>query len=486
MKRLLGVLAVVLVAFAAVLLVRTARYTTRQVRAEPVVRVAIDSLAAAQRLGAAIRFRTISHVDTARFEREAFRDLEDHLAATYPLLHASLAREDVDGYGAIFTWPGTDPSLAPVILMGHLDVVPVEPGTEAAWEYPPFSGAVAEGHIWGRGALDDKGSAIATMEAIEILLTEGLRPRRAIVLTLGYDEEVGGSRGAATIARRLRERGVRAEFVLDEGGVIVEGGLPIGAPAALIGIAEKGYLSLALSTRAEGGHSSMPPRETAIGILARAVLRLEGNPFPGSIRGPVEEMFAYVGPEMPFGQRLAFANLWLFRPLIVRQLSATPATDAMLRTTTAPTMFEGSVKDNVLPISGQAVVNFRIYPGETIESVTERVRRVVSDERVTISPFGSFAGNPSPVSPTDAAAFEALQRSIRSIFPDVVVAPYLVSGGTDSRYFYEVSDNVYRFSPFRVHQDDLPRIHGTNERLGIGTYTDGIRFFRQLILDTAS
>ena len=368
--------------------------------------------------------------------------------------------------------------------MGHGDVVPVEPGTEGDWEHPPFAGRIADGYIWGRGAIDNKSGVLAILEAAERLLEEGYRPSRTIYLPFGMDEEVGGHSGAAKISKLLNSRGVELEYVLDEGGCVVSGVLPIGAAVALVGIAEKGYVSLELSAKGEGGHSSMPPRRTAVGILSSAIARLQDNPFPGGLSGPTRELFAYLGPEMPFVPRMLFANTWLFGPLIERRLAASPSSDAMLRTTTAPTIFEGSIKDNVLPIRARAVVNFRIFPGETSESVAERVRSLIVDSRVRITQFGSVVLDPSPVSPTDSPGFKILERTIRQVFPDAVVAPYLVVGATDSRYYRGLTENVYRFLPLRLHQDDLSRMHGTNERVSIEGYADGLRFYRQLILNS--
>jgi carboxypeptidase PM20D1 len=384
----------------------------------------------------------------------------------------------------LYTWTGSDPGARPILLMAHLDVVPVEPGTEAEWSHPPFEGRVADGFVWGRGALDNKFGVMAILEAAELLLGEGHRPRRTVHLAFGHDEEVGGDLGARAIAALLAERGVELEFVLDEGGSITEGIVPgLEAPVALVGIAEKGYVSLELSTRAPGGHSSMPPRETAVGVVSRAVHRLESNPFPARLQGATREMFAFLGPEMPFAQRMAFANLWLFRPLVERQLAATPSTDAALRTTTAATMFQGSVKDNVLPIHARAVVNFRILPGETVESVRERVRRVIDDPRIEIGVLDDFGSDPSPVSSTDAPGFQQLARTIREVFPAAVVAPYLVVGATDSRHYGGLTGSVYRFMPATITARELAGMHGTDERVAVRSYLDGVRFYRQLILN---
>jgi carboxypeptidase PM20D1 len=187
--------------------------------------------------------------------------------------------------------------------MGHLDVVPIVPGTEAQWSHPPFAGDIADGHVWGRGTLDDKSSVIAVLEAVEKLAGEGYRPRRTIYLAFGHDEEVGGPEGAAKVVEALAARGVtHFAFVADEGGAVGQGLVPgIDKPTALIGVAEKGYLNLRLTVAGEGGHSSTPPAETNVGILSRAVARLEATPFPARLEGAARDMFDYLGPEMSFG-----------------------------------------------------------------------------------------------------------------------------------------------------------------------------------------
>lgn len=484
MKKVLLILGLGLLVLVSVVLVRTAQFTSKQVRVEPAPAVTLDAEAAAAHLANALRFPTLSHLDSVQRKDEAFADFHSYLIQTFPRVHAALSREAVGENGVLFTWQGMESGLKPILLMGHTDVVPVEPGTEGDWKQPPFSGRIADGYIWGRGAIDNKSGVLALLEAVETLLGEGYQPERTVYLPFGQDEEVGGRKGAAAIADLLDSRGVELEYVLDEGGFVMTGAFPLTAPVALVGIAEKGFVSLALSTQGEGGHSSMPPRQTAVGILCSAVAKLQEDPFPGGLRGPTRQLFNYVGPEMSFVSRMFFANTWLFGPLIEWQLATSPSTDALLRTTTAPTMFEGSIKDNVLPICARAVVNFRVFPGETSESVTERIRGIIDDSRVQVETFGSFVEDPSPISSTEVSAFQILQSTIRQVFPDAVVAPYLLVGATDSRYYRRLTENVYRFQPLRLRQEDLTRIHGTNERVSIEGYEQSIRFYRQLILNS--
>ncbi len=372
--------------------------------------------------------------------------------------------------------------------MGHMDVVPVEPGTEGQWTQPPFEGRNADGYVWGRGALDDKASVVGLLEAVEQLLREGYQPRRTIYLAFGHDEEQGGPAGAPAIAALLGTRHVELEYVLDEGGAITDGILRgMSRPVAVLGTAEKGFVSVELTVAGTGGHSSAPPPQTAIGILSAAVGRLEAQQMPAQLKGVTEQMFAYVGPEMNFLPRVLLANMWLTRPLVVRQLQAAPHTNALLRTTTAATIFEGGVKDNVLPSRARAVVNFRILPGDTVAGVLEHVRRTIADERVQVEVLKTTTvSEPSPVSGTDTPGYRVIERTIRELFPTVVVTPALVIGATDARHYTKLSPNVYRFLPAWLRPADLERIHGTNERISVENLAQFVKFYRQLIRNSDS
>lgn len=486
MKRLLLLLVAAVMLLAAVVVIRTLGYRSRQTTAEAATDVAPDAAAAAQRLAGALRFRTISHQDSTQFDAAEFRRFQDYLTASFPRVHATLRRETVGRFSLLYRWAGADTTLPPVVLMAHQDVVPVEPGTESKWTYPPFGGQIADGYVWGRGAMDDKGSLVAQLEAIESLLSEGATPRRTVYLALGHDEEVGGRSGAAAIAGLLKARGVRPAFVLDEGGAIATGLVPgVAGPVALVGIAEKGYLTLELVVRVDGGHSSMPPRQTAVGILSAAIEELEEHPVPGGIRGPTAQMFDYLGPELPFGMRMFFANRWLFGGLLAGRFGATPAGNAMLRTTTAPTIIEAGVKENVLPSRARATVNFRLLQGDSIADIVAYVRRVIDDERVTVSIPETFKTEPSPVSPVDAPEFQLLTRTIRQVVPDAIVVPWLVLGGTDSRYYSGLTPNVYRFGAAPIGQGDTERAHGTNERMSVEGHAQNVNFYRQLLRHAA-
>lgn len=485
MRKPLLLLIAVVVLFVGFILARTARYGSVPPPVVSAAEVAIPK-PAAERLAGSLRFPTISSEDPAAFDAEPFRGLHAYLQAAFPRVHAQLRRETVGTHSLLYMWQGSQPSLNPIALIGHLDVVPVEPTTKNNWQQDPFGGAITDGFVWGRGAIDNKSAVVATLEAVELLLSEGFRPARTVYLAYGHDEEVGGVSGAREIAAVLKGRGIELEMVLDEGGVISEGILPgISGPVALVGIAEKGFVTIELSTRAAGGHSSLPPRQSAIGILSTAVARLEENQMPARLEGPTRQLFDRIGPRFPFAQRAVFANLWLTRPLVMRTLEKSPATNAMVRTTTAPTILQAGTKDNVLPGYARAVINFRILPGDTVAGVVEHVGRVIGDHRVQVKPVGRFSAEPSAVSSTDSDCYRALERTIRSIAPDVIVAPYLVVVVTDSRHYSGLSRNVFRFLPLRLTSRDLERMHGTDERIGIREYEGAIRIYRQLVLEAA-
>ena len=489
-KRALLALAGLAAALLLVCVVRAARLTVPAVTVPPPAPFTVPP-GAVERLAASVRIPTVSSAaDTAPAavarRDSAFARLHAHLAASFPRVHAALRREVLGRHALLYTWPGTDPALGPLVLMAHQDVVPVEPGTEGAWQRPPFSGAVAGGFVWGRGTLDDKHNLMAHLEAVEALLAEGARPRRTVLLAFGDDEEIGGGAGgAAAIVARLRAAGVRPWLVVDEGGAVTQGLVPgVARPVAVVGVAEKGYLTVELEARGAGGHSSAPPRHTAAGLVARAAARVEGSPMPARTDGAARLLLDHVAPAMPFAQRVVVANRWLFGPVLVRMLGATPSGDAAQRTTTAVTMLEGSPKDNVLPSRARAVVNFRLMPGDAPDAVLAHVRRAADDSAVRVRALGTPAPA-SPVSPDTGAAWGAVATTVRQLFPGALVAPYLVIGATDARFFAPIAPAVYRFSPVPMTPRDLERMHGTNERVAVEDYLRAVRFSAQLVRNAA-
>jgi carboxypeptidase PM20D1 len=485
MKKLVLLIGTALLLTAGFTAALTARYVPTEAAVPPADPVAIP-LAAAERLASAIRIATIAAEGEAAFDAAAFADLHSYVQRAFPRVHSHLQRQTVASHSLLYTWPGTDPTLKPILLVGHMDVVPVEPATEDEWRHEPFGGRISDGYIWGRGAIDNKSTVLGTLEAVEMLLADGFQPARTVYLAYGHDEEVGGTGGAREIAALLEGRGIELEMVLDEGGVIGDGLLPgISAPVALVGVAEKGFVTVELSARVPGGHSSLPPRQSAIGIVAAAVARLEEHPMPARLEGPTEDLFNRIGPWFPIAQRAAFANLWLTRSLVTRLLESRPQTNAMVRTTTAATMFQAGTKDNVLPGDAKAVINFRILPGDSIARVMEHVTRVVDDRRVHVRLAGRFAAQPSVVSSPTSAAFRSLERSIRKVAPEVIVAPYLVVVVTDARHYGNLSANIFRFLPLRLTSRDLERMHGVNERIAVSEYENAIRTYRQIIIDAS-
>jgi carboxypeptidase PM20D1 len=370
--------------------------------------------------------------------------------------------------------------------MSHLDVVPVEPGTEENWTHPPFSGRIADSFIWGRGALDVKCGALGLLEAAERLLHDGFQPSGDVYFALGHDEEVGGHQGNQRAAELLRRRGVRFRFVLDEGGGLTEGIIDgIGRPVAFVGVAEKGYATIRLTARAPGGHSSMPPPHTAVCILAAAVARLEQNPFPSRIDGATATMLDFLGPEMPWPRHVVLANRWLTGGLIRRQFAHKPSLNALIRTTAATTVVKGGETPNVLPKTAEVLIQVRLLPGDTSTSALRRiqaeVRKTGFDETSLTCAIDVAQSEPSRVSSTDSAGFRTLQRTIAEVYPDAVVAPGLSMVATDSRHYAPLASNIYRFLPLRVTSEDLRRIHGVDERIGVKTYAELIGFLARLV-----
>lgn len=472
---------VLVIMVAAVVVFRAYATGSRQLAVPPVAVAAVDAKATAERLGGAVRFKTISFDDKPDASAEAFLGLHDYLTQQFPRVHRTLKLEKVGQYSLLYTWQGSDPSLKPVMLMAHQDVVPVAPGTEKNWLHDPFGGEIADGFVWGRGSWDDKSNLLAVLEALEMLLAGGASPKRTIIVASGHDEEAGGTRGAQAIAALLKARGTELEFVLDEGSLITEGIVQgIAQPVAMIGLAEKGSTTLSLTAEGPPGHSSMPPPASVIGSLSAALTRLAANPMPARMTDVSRGTFETLAPEMGLVNHLLLSNLWLTEPMVRWQLQKSPSSNALLRTSTALTVINGGNKSNVLPGRAEALVNFRILPGDTIASVEQHTRAVVADPSITVAPFGQ-GREASPVSPANGSAYQLINRTIRETMPGTIVAPGLVIAGTDSRHMGELSANVYRFEPIRAKPDDLARFHGTNERVSIENYVELIQFFHRLI-----
>jgi carboxypeptidase PM20D1 len=281
------------------------------------------------------------------------------------------------------------------------------------------------------------------------------------------------------VARHFERQGIRFDFVLDEGGAVTQGILQgVEEPVAVVGVSEKGYVNLLLSVEAPGGHSSQPPNQTALGILARAIARVEDSPFPARLDYLLPTIEA-IGAFMPLGTRFAMSNLWLLSPLVKHQLLQDKDAAAGIRTTTAATMASGSPKSNILPTRATAVINFRILPGESVEGVQRRVVDLINDDRVQVRT--EFGTDPSPISPTDSRGYGIVAGTIRAMDDSALVAPYMVRGGTDAKFFYGLSPNVYRFLPVYMDADTIEQIHGIDEHLSVEDYLGAIRFYYHVL-----
>ncbi len=456
-----------------------ARATARPPAPDADRRLDLERLA--RRFAQALAIPTISRADAAQRDRAAFEALHAYLRESFPSVHEALRWEKVGEHHALLlTWSGSDQEAEPWLLVSHQDVVGIAPGTEGDWSYPPFGGAVAEGFIWGRGAIDSKLSLLAALEAVEHLVAGGFQPRRTVYFALGADEEVGGALGGALIAAELRKRGVRLSFSLDEGGMVVTGAVPgVAKPVALIGTAEKGYATLKLTARSEGGHSAMPPSGDAATRVVRALDALGRNPMAAGLDGPTRDLLARLAPFARQPYRAVYRNLGLAAPLLLRLLARSPAGNAAIRSTIAATMIDAGTAENVIPAIAEATLNVRTRPGERVADAVTHVKRFAAKQDVDVSVI--TAHEASAISPSQGAAFQTLAEAITRTMPDAVPAPFLTLNGTDSRYFADIVEAQYRFIPIRVTPHDLERIHGVDERVAVEDYRDAVQFFIELI-----
>ncbi|MFT4566626.1 MAG: carboxypeptidase PM20D1 [Saprospiraceae bacterium] len=481
MKKILLALLIVLLLFVAYLLYNAINFSSSQIQVEPIDKITVPENAI-NRFAEAISIRTISFENAEDFDSAQFDLFNEFLIESYPGIYALPGHLIFNKYSHLFKWEGTNTSLKPIVLMAHLDAVPI--ASPALWNVHPFTTGVKKDTIYGRGSMDDKCSLISILEATEQLLNEGHQPQRTIYVALGHDEEVLGKKGAVEIARHLEKEGIEASFVLDEGMAITQNMMPgLEGEVAMIGVAEKGFLSLELEVHMAGGHSSSPEKETSIDVLALAVSKLKRNPSPAKLTPVLKDLFQKSAPEMGFSSKLAFGNLFLFQTLILGKMEKSKSGNAMIRTTTSPTIFEAGIKENVIPIASRAVVNFRILPGETVEDVIAHAIKTINDNRVNVFPLQAGT-NPSPISPSDNHEYLMIERSIKEVFNNIITIPSLVIGATDSRHFTKISPNVYRFVPYKISPKNIECFHGIDERVPVSEFKDAIRFYRRVILNS--
>ncbi len=466
----------------AVALVRALAAPKSRPRAEPLGPESLERAAGVEdALAELVRRPTVSSYDPGAEDGAAFRALKDDLPRLFPAAHAAMSREELGDRALLYRWEGSDQGLDPVILCAHFDVVPADDASE--WKRPPFSGLIEGGEVWGRGTQDIKCALASMMHAADRLASSGRKPRRTIYMAFGGDEEAGGLRGARRVGEELEARGVRASFLLDEGGPIAEGMVSFAdRPLALVGVSEKGYLDVAIEAEGAGGHASMPPARTAVGRVARAVAAIEAYPPKARLCFTTRAFLSALAPFSPLGMRLLFRNLWLFGPAVKAALRSGRMTNALVRTTYAPTMLSGSPKENVLADRAAANVNVRILPGDSSEAVLRRLSRIAGAEGATARAAHPQAVIESlPESPVDHEGFRAIESALAASFPEAAAIPFLFSASTDTRHYRRVARAIYRLTPLKQGAADLEGVHGRDERVAVDNLRRCELFYEALI-----
>ncbi|MBC7653659.1 MAG: M20/M25/M40 family metallo-hydrolase [Oligoflexus sp.] len=478
MKKRLKITGIFILIIIGFILFRTFTFKSKQIQVPLSPKISLNDTCVSH-LQKAIKFKTVSYDGVNMMDSSQFMGFQNFLMETYPLVFSKMEVEKVNNFSLILHWKGQSAKAKPIILMAHQDVVPIEKATEKDWEVSPFSGAIKNGFIYGRGTIDDKGSLIALLESAELLLKEGFVPSTDIYFVFGHDEEISGLKGAKTIAKIFKEKKINPAFILDEGGIITEYKVPgLNKTAAVVGIAEKGYQTLKLKIKIPGGHSSMPEEKTAIDEMAKAVVKLKENPFPAELTPVVQNFLSYVGPEMPFVSKMAMANHWLFSPIIKSSYSKSGAGNATIRTTMATTIFNSGIKENIIPGEAEVTVNFRTQPGVLQQDVINHVKNAIENDKIEIIPVGE-GNSPKQVADVNDASFKYIQTTISKIKRNIIVAPYLVLGATDSHHFDQITSQIFRFSPFT----DPEGFHGVNERIKVSEFKNGINFYYLLMKD---
>ena len=437
--------------------------------------------AALEALRALVRIPTVSRRRAEEVEPGVFERFHAELRARFPLLHEHLELTRIPSDGLLFHWPGVS-ARRPVVLMAHQDVVPVEP--DDPWQHDPFGAEIADGHVWGRGTLDDKGPLVALCAAVEGLLADGFTPAYDVWLFFGCDEEVSGS-SAATAVEELRRKGVEPWFVLDEGGAVASGAVPaVDVPLAVVGVTEKGVTNVELRVEGRGGHSSVPARLGPTARLARAVTRIDAIAHPAQVPDATVEFIRRLAPHAPAVVRPLMKRAGRLRPLLASILGRLgPEASSMTRTTAVATTLSGSPALNVVATAAVAGVNIRVMVGDSVDDVLVRMRRAVADDQVTFEVVDR--NEPCPLSPVDDDAFRLLEATVGEVFPDAVTVPYIMMAATDSRHFAAICPRVYRFAPLRMSKDQRAAIHSYDERLGVRDFRDAATWYRRLLQNLA-
>ncbi len=429
-------------------------------------------------MSAAIQYKTETPNDEYQFDTATFMNYRKFIETTYPLIHKNLTRTIIDSFNYIYEWKGTDPSILPMVLMAHYDVVPVEASAVKLWHAQPYGGEVKENYIWGRGVLDDKASMISILEATEAQLQKGFTPKQSILLCFGADEESSG-KGATAMVEYFKKLNRKFDLVVDEGGEIsTEQNKSVKKPIASIGVGEKGYVTLVLTAQKEGGHSSIPGQQTAIDILSTAIAKVNQNPMPTKLTPPIEAYLKSISPyNENFFEKVALSNMWLFKSFVVNNMTKDPSSNALVRTTLVPTVFNSGVRDNVIPTFATAYINSRILPGQSSKEVYDYVQKTINDTNIKITYYKNYMTEPSPTTDVNSKYYKRVEKAVRSVVKDVVVAPMLMVGATDSRNYRAVSEGVVNFTPLT----DAKGYHGIDERMLISDFQKCFNFYTLLI-----
>lgn len=427
----------------------------------------------AKDLSEMIKVRTVS--ERGKDYSESINEFHKCLEKLYPNIHKNLEKINIDG-ALLFKWKGNNSDKNPILLMSHMDVVEAS----GNWRYPPFSGTISDGKIWGRGTVDTKGALCAILEAVEKLTGEGFIPECDVYIASSNNEEITGD-GAIKTVDYLDKQGIKLDLVMDEGGAVMGGMLGSEASCAMIGVLEKGRANVKFIAHSIGGHASIPFKNNPFARLARLIDTIERKPiFKKKLTKPVKTMYRAMVPYMSFKYRFFLGNLWLFSPILPFILGKMGGqANALISSTCVFTQAEGSHGANVIPETATVTANMRFMVHEPLEATFKKVSKIAKKNDIWMEMISGY--DVCKAANVKTYAYKKVVKQVKETFGEIPVVPYVMLAGTDARHYTKICDCVLRFVPLTLSDAQQKSAHAIDENINISSLSRAVSFYVDFI-----